>query len=453
MLINKLIQENIYSSKNINKILMSALESVDPNECVKRFLKINDSSLIIKDQEVNLQKVKRIYLIGVGKAVLPMASAVSDVMGDLISEGALIAKHTDSSVQSKLNRQIKVLIGSHPIPSENSVKSTGEMLEMLKKTTPDDLVIGLISGGGSALMTYPVEEIGLASLQKITSLLLKCGATIEEMNTIRKHLDLVKGGGLLKYIYPAKSIHLILSDVLGDPLSMIASGPTSADPTTYQNCLDIIHKFKIFDQVDEKVLEYLQKGSEGSFEETLKEGNTKLKDHSNFIVGSLSIAAEAARAQAEALGFETRILTTSLRGEARIVGSELARQLVELVKTNPSREKPLCLIAGGETTVTVTGNGKGGRNQELALAAAQVLQGVNNCAFITFATDGEDGPTDAAGGLVTGKTIQSGLDLGLNSQNYLNENNAYEYLEKTRALIRTGPTGTNVNDLVLMFAF
>ena len=384
MLINKPIPENVHSSENINKILLSALESVDPNECVKRFLGKNGSSLTIKDQEVNLQKVNRIYLIGVGKAVLPMALAVSDAMGDLISESALIAKYTDTNIQSKLNRHIKVLIGSHPIPSENSVKSTGEMLELLKKTKSDDLVIGLISGGGSALMTYPVEEIGLAGLQKTTSLLLKCGATIEEMNTIRKHLDLVKGGGLLKYIYPAKSIHLILSDVLGDPLSMIASGPTSADPTTFQNCLEIIHKFKIVDQMDEKVLEYLRKGAEGSIEETIKAGNTTLKDHSNFIVGSLTIAAEAARAQAEALGFETKILTTSLRGEARIAGAELAHQLVELVQSKPSREKPLCLIAGGETTVTVTGNGKGGRNQELALAAAQVLQGVNNCALYHF---------------------------------------------------------------------
>ena len=453
MLINQPIPDNVFRSKDMNRILIGALDSVDPNQCIKRVLKIKGSSLIIKDQEIDLQKVNRIFVIGVGKAVLPMALAATGVLGELISEGTLISKHEDSEIQSKLNSHIKVLIGSHPVPSENSVKATGVMLEMLKKTTTDDLVIGLISGGGSALMTYPVEEIGLSGLQKTTTLLLKCGATIEEMNTIRKHLDLVKGGGLLKYIYPAKSVHLILSDVLGDPLSMIASGPTSADPTTYQNCLEIIHKFKIIDQMDEKVMEYLQKGAEGSIDETLKEGNTTIKDHRNFIVGSLSIAAEAACAHADALGFEVKILTTSLRGEARIVGAELASQLVELVHSNQSKKKPICLIVGGETTVTVTGKGKGGRNQELALAAAQVLNGVNNCALISFATDGEDGPTDAAGGIVTGKTIQIGLDLGLDSQNYLNENNAYEYLEKTGALIRTGPTGTNVNDLVLMCAY
>ena len=453
MLINQPIPNNVHRSSDLNKILISSLESVDPKQCVKNVLNRKGNSLFIKDQEIDLQKVNRIFVIGVGKAVLPMASAVNEVLGDLISEGTLIAKHEDAGIQSKLNRQIKVLIGSHPIPSDNSVKATGVMLEMLKKTAPDDLVIGLISGGGSALMTYPVKEIGLSGLQKTTSLLLKCGATIEEMNTIRKHLDLVKGGGLLKYISPAKSVHLILSDVLGDPLSMIASGPTSADPTTYENCLEIIHKFRITDQMDEKVLEYLQKGAEGLIAETIKEGDTTSNDHSNFIVGSLSIAAEAANAQAETLGFECKILTTSLRGEARIMGVDLAKQLVDLVQSKNIREKPTCLIAGGETTVTVTGNGRGGRNQELVLAAAQVLQGVNNCAFVSFATDGEDGPTNAAGGFVTGKTIQNGLDLGLDSQDYLNENNAYVFLEKTGALIRTGPTGTNVNDLVLMFAF
>jgi len=453
MLINNPIPDNVFSSNAMNKIILNALVSVDPNQCVRNALNLKGDTLIIKDQVVDLQKIGRVFIIGVGKAVLPMALAISDTLGDLITEGALIAKHTDTVIQSKLNSRIKVLIGSHPIPSEDSVNATNVMLETLKRTAPEDLVIGLISGGGSALMTNPVKKIGLAGLQRTTSLLLKCGATIEEMNTIRKHLDLVKGGGLLKYIYPAKSFHLILSDVLGDPLSMIASGPTAADPTTFQDCLEIIHKFKFDDQVDKEVLKYLQKGAEGSIEETIKEGSEIITHNKNFIVGSLSIAAQAACAQAEASGFETELLTTSLRGEAKTVGAELASQLVDVVQNKKNRGKPLCMIAGGETTVTVSGNGKGGRNQELSLAAAQVLEGVDNCVLISFATDGEDGPTDAAGGFVTGKTIKAGLNLGLDSQKYLNDNNAYEFLEKTDALIQTGPTGTNVNDLVLMFAF
>jgi hydroxypyruvate reductase len=453
MLINQPIPEIVNCSADLNRILISALESVDPKMCVEKVLKRKNDSLFINDQEIRLQHINRINVIGVGKAVLPMALAVSDVMGDLISEGILIAKHDDAGIQSHLNKRIRIIKGSHPIPSEESVEATSVLLEMLKKTTPDDLVIGLISGGGSALMTYPVKEIGLSGLQNATFLLLKCGATIEEMNTIRKHLDLVKGGGLLKHIYPAKSIHLILSDVLGDPLSMIASGPTAADPTTFENCLEIINKYGIDDLLDNRVMSYLKSGAAGLIEETIKDGNPIIVDHKNLIVGSLSIAAEAACNQAKEAGFDAKILTTSLRGEARVVGAKLARQLADLVKIKKIGEKPICLIAGGETTVTVKGNGTGGRNQELALSAAQVLRGINNSALISFATDGEDGPTDAAGGFVTGKTLEIGLRMNLVSQDYLDNNNAYEYLNKVGGLIKTGPTGTNVNDLVLMLAF
>ncbi len=453
MLLNNPIPETVHYSKVMNKIILSALESVDPMQCVRKTLNLNGSLLTIEDEMIDLQKVNRILVIGVGKAVLPMALAVSDVLGEQISEGALIAKHPDPVIQSKLNRKIKVLNGSHPIPTENSIHATEVMLKTLKTTTPNDLVIGLISGGGSALMTYPAKEVGLSRLKKTTSVLLKCGATIEEMNTIRKHLDLVKGGGLLKYIHPAKSVHLILSDVLGDPLSMIASGPTSADPTTFQNCLEIINKYKIADKMDENVMDFIRRGALGSIEETFKEETSVSMDYKNFIVGSLSIAVEAAYNQAVTSGFKTKMLTTSLRGEARVIGAELAGQLIELVHNKKQGEKPICMIAGGETTVTVTGSGKGGRNQELVLAAAHVLKAVDNCALISFATDGEDGPTDAAGGFATGHTIQSGMELGLDSQKHLNENNAYEFLEKTNSLIMTGPTGTNVNDLVLMFAF
>ena len=453
MLIKKPIPENVIHSADINKILINALESVDPKMCVEKILKTNTNSILIESHEMKLIKINKIYILGVGKAVLPMALAVSDALGELINEGVLIAKHSDLGIKSKLNKKIRVIKGSHPIPTKKSIEATRMLLEMLEKTTPDDLVIGLVSGGGSALMTYPAEEIGLNGLQNVTSLLLKCGATIEEMNTIRKHLDLVKGGGLLKHIYPAKSIHLILSDVLGDPLSMIASGPTSSDPTTYNNCLEIIQKYGIKGQLDNKVMSYLMNGSAGLNEETIKDGNPLLLDHKNLIIGSLSIAAGAACDQAKRAGYDAKILTTSLRGEARVVGAELANKLVKLANQKKKSDKPTCLIAGGETTVTVKGSGKGGRNQELALSAAQVLRDIKDCALISFATDGEDGPTDAAGGFVNGDTLATGIKKNLNCQDFLDNNNAYEYLNKVGGLIKTGPTGTNVNDLVLMFAF
>ena len=453
MLIKQPIPDTVHRSADLNSVLISALESVDPHKCVVNALNMKNNSLIIFNQKINLNKIKKVYVIGVGKAVLTMASAINKILGDLISEGVLITKHFDAEIQSCLNDRIKVLKGAHPIPSEKSVKATHTMLEMLNKTTSDDLVIGLISGGGSALMSNPVEGIGLSGLQNTTSVLLKCGATIEEMNTIRKHLDKVKGGGLIKNIFPAKSFHLILSDVLGDPLSMIASGPTSADPTTFENCLEIIEKYGIHYKLDGKVTSYLRRGAEGLVEETIKVNDPILIDHKNYIVGSLAIAAKAAYDQAKEAGFDSKILTTSLRGEARIVGTELALQLKDLITNKTPREKPICLIAGGETTVTVRGTGKGGRNQEMALSAAQVLHGTKDCIFISFATDGEDGPTDAAGGFVTGKTLDSGLKINLKIQDYLKDNNAYEYLDKVGGLIRTGPTETNVNDLVLMFAF
>ena len=453
MPINQPITENFYRFNDLNQIIMGALESVDPGKCVQKVIERKNDSLKINNYEIKLKEIHKIYIIGVGKAVLSMAVAVSDNLNDFLEEGVLITKHEDLAIQSKLNNRLRVLKGSHPVPTEQSIEATWILLDMLKMMTPEDLVIGLISGGGSALMTYPDKKIGLAGLQNITSLLLKCGATIEEMNTIRKHLDQIKGGGLLKHIHPAKSIHLILSDVLDDPLSMIASGPTCADPTTFKNCMEIIQKYGIEKHVDTKVMSYMKDGVLGLQGETIKDSDTLLRDHKNVIVGSLSIAAEAACDQAVKLGFDAKILTTSLRGESRAVGVDLANRLVDLVNNRKNNDKPVCLIAGGETTVIVMGKGMGGRNQELALSAAQVLEGINNCAFISFATDGEDGPTDAAGGFITGDTLNKGRKANLDAQDFLKNNNAYEYLDKVGGLIRTGPTGTNVNDLVLMFAF
>jgi glycerate 2-kinase len=447
------IPDHFLHFNDLNKIICSSLESVDPEKSVKKALKRNNDLLLISETEISLTNIRNIKVIGVGKAVLPMALGISDILNEDITVGVLITKHFDPEIQSKLNKNIKVLLGSHPIPTNLSVVSTGMMLNLLKEGTANDLVIGLISGGGSALMTYPVKEIGLEGMQTVTSLLLKCGATIQEINTIRKHLDLVKGGGLLKCIHPANSIHLILSDVLGDPLSMIASGPTSADPTTYQDCLNIIKNYHIEDRADPKILTFLRDGALGLHEETLKDGNPLLKESKNFIIGSLSIAVNEAADQAKKLGYEVKILTTSLIGEAKVVGKDLGIKLRNVVAEREKKSKPICLIAGGETTVTVTGKGKGGRNQELALSAAQELDGMDNCALISFATDGEDGPTDAAGGIVTGSTINTGNKMDLNANEFLKNNNSYEYLDKAGGLIRTGPTGTNVNDIVLLFAF
>jgi glycerate 2-kinase len=453
MLINQPIPEKFYHSADLNLILMSALDSVDPGKCIRNVIERKKDFLRIQNHEIRLKDINKIYLFGVGKAVLTMGLEISDTLDELLEEGILITKYKNPEIQLKLNKRIKIYQGSHPIPTEKSTNATCFLLKMLRKVISKDLVIGLISGGGSALMSYPFEEIGLLELQKTTSLLLKCGATIEEMNTIRKHLDMVKGGGLLKQIHPAKSIHLILSDVLGDPLSMIASGPTTSDPTTFNDCLKIIKKYELEEKLDANVISFIKNGEKGLHDETLKDGDRLLMNHKNIIVGSLTISAVAAMDQAVKLGYEAKIITTSLRGEASVVGVDLANQFIKFVNQKKKNDKPICLIAGGETTVTVKGEGKGGRNQELALAAAQVLRGKDDCVLISFATDGEDGPTDAAGGIVTGDTINTGLKMNLNAQIYLGKNNAYEFLNKVDGLIKTGPTGTNVNDLVVMIAF
>lgn len=453
MSITNPISENYFRSAELNAIILSALDAVDPKKCVASSLKRDKNILTIEGHTLDLKSFRAIYLIGVGKAVLTMASAASEILGDWITEGELIAKHDNPRIHAELQAALRIRTGDHPLPSQKSIDATSQMLKMLKKTTSDDLVVGLISGGGSALMTFPVKEVGLAGLQRTTNTLLMCGASIDEINTIRKHLDAVKGGGLLKHIQPAKSVHLILSDVLGDPLSMIASGPTCNDPTSFSDCLGIIEKYQIGNRLDKEVLVFLENGAKGLHPETIKIGNPVLANHQNFIIGSLSIAAEAACKKANELGINAKILTTMLRGEARDVGTSLGRDLAEIVKTKNKVDKPICLIAGGETTVTVKGNGMGGRNQELALSAAKEIGGLQDCALISFATDGEDGPTDAAGGFVTGDTIKIARSMDLDSKEYLDNNNAYEFLKKTGSLITTGPTGTNVNDLIIMFAF
>ena len=439
--------------RDVNLIISKALEAVDPYVCTTNVLKLIGDVLQVKDYFINLQEYANIYVIGTGKAVLPMALGVRDVLESRISAGYLIAKHTQEELQGRLGSEFTVKLGSHPVPSQKSIESTQEMVDFLENTGVNDLVICLISGGGSALMSLPYQGISTEDMQEVSRQMLFSGASINEMNTVRKHLDRVKGGGLARMVYPAKLVTLVLSDVLGDPLDVIASGPATADPTTFVEALAILGKYHLEDKVPASILNHLEMGHNGDIPETVKQGDACLQDTKTYIIGSLPIAAEAASVQARACGYDTQILTTKLEGEASQVGQELAGKLEAMVKGEGTLQKPACLIAGGETTVTVHGKGKGGRNQETALSAALALQGIEDCMFISLATDGEDGPTDAAGAYVDGYTIAKGQELGLDAHDYLARNDAYSYLEKTGSLIKIGPTGTNVNDLVLMFAF
>jgi hydroxypyruvate reductase len=351
------------------------------------------------------------------------------------------------------HRKIKILEAGHPFPDANSLAGTRQILSLLSKTTATDLVICLISGGGSALLTAPASNISLQDLQTLTRALLACGAKIDEINIVRKHLDTVKGGGLARWASPAHILTLILSDVIGDRLDSIASGPTCPDPSTYTDAWEIIQRYNLVQQTPQAILSHLKGGQKGESQETPKPGEMLFQHVHNVIVGNIGQAAEAAIAQARVEGFNTLLLTTCLQGEARQVGKVLAAIARQIVATGQPIPPPACIVAGGETTVTLHSAGKGGRNQECVLAAALEITGQKNTAIIALATDGGDGPTDAAGAVATGETINRARQLGLDPLDHLARNDSYHFFQPLDDLIKTGPTLTNVNDLLFIVVY
>jgi len=418
----------------ILRILSAALNAVDPYIAVKSHL-----PSVAGD----------VYGLAVGKAAVPMMTALAE---SIPLAGALaISKHASpastavfvsavASLRPPLSAemsQFPLLLSGHPIPDARSVHAGERALEFVSSLKEEDTLICLISGGGSALMTAPV--IPLEELQTLTALLLASGATINEINTIRRHLDRVKGGGLARAT-KAKIISLILSDVIGNPLEAIASGPTAPDPTTREDARAILERYAL---IQPTILQF-----SNSLFETTKPNHPTFSRVQNIIIGDNRLAAQAALEQAQREGFDSEILTNELQGEAREVGVMLSTKLRDEAT---KRRHPFCLIAGGETTVTIRGNGKGGRNQELALAAVNELHGLSNVMLIAVATDGEDGPTDAAGAVATGKSAERAKRLGLSEADSLSRNDAFPFFESLGDLIRTHPTGTNVNDLVFLF--
>ena len=411
----------------IKCILSAALKAVDPAEAVRRHL---------PDVSGN------VYGLGIGKASIPMLTALAEAIP--LSGALAISKHS-----SELNRNLfPVLLGGHPVPNLDSLRAGEHALEFVSALDEDDTLICLISGGGSALMTAPYEGTSLEDMQTLTSLLLSCGARIDEINTLRRQLDRVKGGGLARAT-KAKVISLILSDVIGNPLEAIASGPTCSNPTTGGDALSILDKyFSNLTTETQRHRETLR--SVAQCLHVSKRTAPEDFDYSrvqNIIIGDNRLAAIAAMGQAKREGFDAEILTNSLQGEAREVGVMLAKRLRD---ESAKQKRRFCLIAGGETTVTIKGDGKGGRNQELALAAVDELRSLENVMLISLATDGEDGPTDAAGAVVTGETCQRGERLGLDAAGYLSRNDAYYFFQKLDDLLLAGPSGTNVNDLVFL---
>jgi hydroxypyruvate reductase len=429
---------NSLNDPRLMRILSAALEAVDPYQAVQEHLPALEG---------------RVFGLGIGKAAVPMMDALAERFP--LSGGLAVTKFASSAPSSMYG----LIEGGHPVPDARSVEAGERVLKFVSTLKGEDTLVCLISGGGSALVTAP--RVPLEDLQALTSLLLASGARIDEINTLRRQLDRLKGGGLARAT-KAKVISLILSDVTGNPLEAIASGPTAPDPTTAEDALQILEKYlKLTTETQRhtpvlapvggargdslnSVLECLR-GSKGL--ESLKQNDAVLARVQNTIIGDNKLAAQAALEQARREGFQGEILTNELQGEAREVGHELAHRL-RLESSQSSR--PFCLIAGGETTVTIRGVGKGGRNQELALAAVADLTGLERVLLIALATDGDDGPTDAAGAVVTGESAQRAESLGLDAADHLSRNDAYPFFEALDDLLKTGPTGTNVNDLIFL---
>ncbi|MGV8027270.1 MAG: glycerate kinase [Anaerolineaceae bacterium] len=440
--------ENIPIAHEISIILNSAFASVDPINAVMNAVRFHHNNLEITNVPILISSKNKIFVWGLGKASQKMAIGLKTVFHEEISTGAVITKHSSPDLEKMLLPNIITFEGDHPIPSEKSRNAAENALKRLGKLKSGDTVLTLISGGGSSLAVLPRPEIDLEDYQRTTQLLLECGANIQEINIIRKQLDQIKGGGLIKLLYPANIVSLILSDVVGDQLDVIASGPTVFSTSTKQDAWLVIEKYDLSSQLPEKVCLFLKSKFINSDREVLKTRDEQLVY--NILIGNNRIAANAAKKAAEDMGFKTEVVSTTLQGEAREVGLKLGAELKRRIASNQNKS---CWIYGGETTVIMHGNGKGGRNQELILAAAQEIADLQNGCILSIATDGEDGPTDAAGAIADGNTIEVGRKLGLDIKMHLENNDAYSYFNKVGGLIRTGPSGTNVNDLVFLFAY
>jgi hydroxypyruvate reductase len=428
------------------QILDAAIRAVDPREAIHRHLLRQGDQLYLGQEMINLRSMGRILVVGCGKAAAPMAAALEEILGDRLSGGVVVTKYG----HGQPTRGVRVHESGHPVPDEAGIAGAALILDQLRELAPDDLVLVVISGGGSALLPAPVEGVTLAEKQALTKALLACGADIREMNTLRKHISKTKGGQLARAARPARVVTLILSDIVGDPLDAIASGPTVPDPTTYQDALAILDKYRLRGEVPASIRGHLEAGAGGRLPETPKPDDPLFTRVRNVMVGSNIQALEAAAKASRLCGLTPMILSSSVEGETREVARVHAALAREIRTSGNPLAAPACLISGGETTVTLKGHGKGGRNQEFALAAAFDIAELPDVVIASAGTDGTDGPTDAAGAMADGATLSRARESGLDPRRALDENDAYPFFERLGDLILTGPTRTNVMDVRLV---
>lgn len=428
---------------DLDRVIQAALTAVAPESCLRRVVRLEGNILRVQEQSFDLSQIERIVVVGMGKASARMAASLEGLLAERISEGLVVT----AEGYTVPTERVEVVEASHPVPDARCVAAAKRILDLVDGADEKDLVVVLISGGGSALLTLPAPGIKLADVIATNETLLRSGAKIQQVNTVRKHLSQVKGGQLAQRAFPAQTLALVLSDVPGDPLTAIASGPTVADPTTFRQAERILRGYGLWDKMPESVQRRIEAGARGELAETPKPGSETLKRETTTIVGSGSLAAEAALEEGVRLGYRTLLLTTTLEGEAREVGRILAAVAREVVASGRPVEPPALILAAGETTVTVRGEGRGGRNQELALSAALGIEEIPRVVICSFGTDGRDGPTDAAGAVVDGGTARRMRDRGIVPEDSLAQNDAYRALMLAGDLIVTGPTGTNVADL------
>jgi glycerate 2-kinase len=433
------------------QIFLKAVSAVDPARKLKDTVRIGGNQLLIKTEEGSekafpLDGFKNIFLTGAGKASASMASAMEQIFGDRITKGIITAKYGHVLPL----KRIEVIEAGHPIPDQQGFEGARKIQNLLKASGPGDLVIFLLSGGGSALLPFPVDGIALEEKQQVTQLLLDCGADIAEINTIRKHISQMKGGWLARWAYPSTVIGFILSDVVGDPLDVIGSGPTVPDPSTYEDAWEILKKFDLIHQVAPSIRNHLIMGREGKVEETPKPGEPVFEKVQNMIIGSNILALRSAEREASFLGLHTLILSSSIVGDTREAARFHSAIAKEVLSNGHPLPRPACIISGGETTVMIKGSGLGGRNQEFALAAALEIQGFEKIVLLSGGTDGTDGPTDAAGAIADHTTVERARAMGLNPKAHLENNDAYPFFQRLGDLLITGPTHTNVMDVRIL---
>jgi glycerate 2-kinase len=432
--------------RDILKIIWQAIESVNPENAINKHFRLQYENLIIDDRKINISDFKNIYVIGAGKASTQMAKAIENILMRRLTGGLICTKAGHGVPLHSVN----VMEAGHPVPNKESVLAAQRAIQLVTKCEKEDLIICLLSGGASSLWCVPFPPLTFEDKVTTTQALLKSGADIHEINAFRKHISNIKGGRLAQAAHPATMITLAISDVVGDEISSIGSGPTVGDPTTFKQVFDTLDKYKLSRKLPLSVLDHIWNGYKKVIKETPRPTDAIFGKNVASVIASNAQALDTAMETGRYLGYKTYILSSKITGEASTVGIKHVEKIKDMIKSRRPGDPPIMLLAGGETTVTVKGKGKGGRNQELILAAATALDGLGDAVMASVGTDGIDGFTDAAGAFADSTTITRGKEKGLDAQKYLDNNNSYEYFSHIGDLIKTGPTGTNVMDIQVL---